>query len=54
MLKYLNKRQFSVEKLADSRQDELTKFAKEISNNLPGKHNIKIYEFERTTQMGNK
>ena len=54
MSKFLDKKQFSEDKLTESRKDELTKFAVEISNNLSRNHNIKIEEYNYTTKMGNK
>ena len=49
MRKDIDKRQFSKDKLTESRQHELTQYAKEISKNLPGEHNISIEEFNGPT-----
>jgi hypothetical protein len=45
----IDKRNFSTNRATDERQNQLNLAAKEVSENLPGSHEIKIDEFDKTT-----
>ena len=45
----IDKRNFSANRATDERQNQLSLAAEEVSENLPGSHNIKIDKFDKTT-----